>query len=221
MNRTFARLAFLGGTLAIFFGVARCGGDDSSSLGGATGSHGTTGSSDSGHDGTVASNDNNGGSANNGGGSDAPVDTGPPLYDRLGGHDGIANLVDAIVANEITDTDIASYFVPNEQPDASPTVADIKECLVTQLEAAGGGPVVYPTKLLDGYQCRAMKAAHAGLHIGNGTFDKFIVLATGALKAQSVATQDVNDVVAILVGTKSDIVDPLAPDGGPYDAGTE
>jgi hypothetical protein len=62
-----------------------------------------------------------------------------------------------------------------------------------------------------------MSAAHAALHIGNGTFDKFVSIAAATLQP-SVSAADLATIGSVLNGTKSAIVDPSAPDGGPCTA---
>lgn len=150
------------------------------------------------------------------------------LFDRLGGTAGITALVDAIVAAEVTDPEILSYFAPNTlnpPPGGKPTVAQIKGCLVLQITAAvDSTKATYPGKLQDGYQCRDMKTSHAALHIGNGTFDKFAAIATqvatgAAQKSGTLTPDDLKLVGTFLQSQKPLIVDPAAPDGGFFDSG--
>jgi hemoglobin len=156
-----------------------------------------------------------------------PVDSGgggdgaTTLYERLGGNSGIAGAVDAIVAAEVQDPDIASFFAPNGQSGHMPTVAQIKACLVLQLGNAAGGPEVYPGTVAGGFTCRSMKAAHASLHIGNGTFDKFISIAAMTLMTAGVSAADIGTIGGVLTSLKPDIVDPSAPDGGPFMGGSD
>jgi hypothetical protein len=127
------------------------------------------------------------------------------LYDRLGGNDGIATAVDAIVAAEVGDPDIASYFSQQANPKYSPSVADIKECLVLQLDFASGGPQKYPGKTTSGFTCRSMAAAHAALGINSGTFDKFVSIAGATIK-DAVSADDLTTIAGVLNGAKPDVV---------------
>lgn len=158
------------------------------------------------------------------------ADAGPTstLYDRLGGGPGINALVDAIIAEEVKDPEIASYFVFNVQttpPAGHPTVADIKACIALQITAAiDSTKGTYPGKVASGYQCRDMKTAHAMFHIGNGTFDKFAAIAVqvataAAQKSGTVTADDLKLVGTFLASQKPLIVDPAAPDSGFFDAG--
>jgi hypothetical protein len=89
------------------------------------------------------------------------------LYSRLGGKSGITTAVDAIVAEELKDAEIAAFF-GGLGTNGAPTAVQLKECLVNQLGAAAGGPaaeVKYPTTVSGGFTCRDMKSSHAKLAI--------------------------------------------------------
>jgi hypothetical protein len=138
------------------------------------------------------------------------------LYERLGGHAGIQAAIGAIVTAELADSDIASYFAPNlKDPNHMPQPGDIEECFTDLLGQAAGGPETYPTTLDDGYVCRSMPAAHAALHIGGDTFDNFVMIAGGVLKAAKVADPDIATIALVLNGTKTSIIDKNAPASGP------
>lgn len=180
-------------SLVLFAGVGSalvgCGSDDSSGMGANAGA---------------------GGKGGEGGAGDSA------LYDRLGGHEGIKAALGAIVTAELADDDIASFFAPNLQVAShTPQAGDIIDCFTALLGKAAGGPEQYPYKTASGFTCRSMAAAHAGLHIGSGTFDHFVTIAAGVLKEANVDDADIAVVGGVLVGTKHDIVDPDAPATGP------
>jgi hypothetical protein len=194
-------------TLALITGVGcaivACSsdGDDTTASGGSggaagKGAGGSGGKSGSG--GKAAIGEGGAGGAGGAGGSGS-------LYDRLGGTVGITGAVDAIVGAEVEDADIASYFSQSSNPDYSPTVADIKACLVLQLVAVSGGPASYPAKTSTGYQCRDMGTAHADLGINSGTFDKFVSIAAATIK-DAVSADDLVVIGGVLTGTKTSIV---------------
>jgi hypothetical protein len=159
------------------------------------------------------------------------------LYERLGGHAGIRAAVDLVVAAELMDPDIASYFFNQGPPVAAghPTGNQISECFTDLLAQAANGPETYPP---DGgvfddaaapdasvWQCRDLATIHqtqndGGLHISGPTFDKFIMIAAGVVQPV-VSPADFTAIAGVLEGTKGAIVDPNLPDSGdagPYSA---
>lgn len=136
-----------------------------------------------------------------------PNNANSTLYERLGEEQGIANAVDAIVAAEVQDPEIAPFFADATMPGAEPNVDQIKACLVAQLGAASGGPQSYPTTVSGGFTCRSMAEAHAGLGIGSEVFDKFVGIAAMTLTSAGVSEADVETVGGVLNGTKSAIVE--------------
>lgn len=154
-----------------------------------------------------------------GGGGDA----GTTLYGRLGGRAGISAAVDAIVARELMDPEIASYFyfqvTGNPPPVAGhPNVAQLKSCLVNQLANAAGGPEMYPGAPADnmGWQCRNMQAAHTGLRIPNSVFDRFVTIAAGVLMGAGVAADDIAVIGGVLNSTKPQVAQGVDRDGGSF-----
>lgn len=132
---------------------------------------------------------------------------GPTLYQRLGGHAGITAAVDAIVADEVQDAEIAAFFTPNGMPGHMPTVDQIKLCLVAQLGSAAGGPEEYPVMVAGGFTCRSMADAHRNLPpLSNAVFDKFVTIAAGTLTRLGVAADDIAIIGMVLNSTKPDIV---------------
>ncbi len=144
------------------------------------------------------------------GSSGASGSSGTPgaLYTRLGGHAGIRKAINAIVAEELKDPEIAAFFGKVGTP-GHPTASQIEECLTIQLGQAAGGPETYPA-MAEGFQCRSMSASHAGLHIPASSFDKFVTIAAGVLKSAGVADADITTIGGVLNSTKTDIVDTAA-----------
>ena len=194
-------------TLTLLVGVggaiAACSssGDDTAATGGAGGTGGK--SSSAGSAGKSSTAGTGTGTVAEGGAAGAASTS---IYEDLGENAGIAAAVDAIVAAEVADPDIASYFSQSANPAYSPQVADIEACLVIQLDAISGGPYTYPAKTAAGYQCRDMVTTHADLGINGATFDKFVTIAAGVLTAAKVPEADLASLAGVLVGTKPAIV---------------
>ncbi len=156
----------------------------------------------------------------------AAGDAGGTLYARLGGRAGIAGAVDAIVAQELMDPEIASYFYFQVTPgssgmppvDGHPNVAQLKSCLVNQLANAAGGPEQYPGAPADnmGWQCRNMTASHAGLNIPGSVFDRFVTIAAGVLTGAGVAASDIAIIGGVLNSTRAQVAQGTDRDGGSF-----
>jgi hypothetical protein len=167
-----------------------------------------------------------------GGATDSGGDgTTTTLYERLGGHAGIRLAVNAIVAAELTDTKIASYFfnqVASPVPAGHPTVDQLSECFTDLLGSVAGGAETYPTTVTDEagtFTCRDLATIHQPLGISGGTFDTFIVIAAAELKTLGVASADITTIGTVLQGTRTAVVSSSVADAGeqpyvPSEAGT-
>jgi hypothetical protein len=162
----------------------------------------------------------------------SPGDAGSTLYQRLGEHAGIRAAVNAIVAAELQNQDIASYFFfqSGAPGNGHPTADQIEECFTDLVASNAGGPETYGTITTDAgsYTCRSMATIHAPLLISGGTFDEFVMIAGSTLTNLGVSSADVTTLASVLVGTKTDIVtsslgdaglEPFPGDGGSQQAG--
>lgn len=82
------------------------------------------------------------------------------LFDRLGGAEGIASIVDDVVDAHMKNLSISARFLPyKEQPER---LAVIKKHTVDFFSAGSGGPA--------GYTGRDMPTAHKGMNISPGEY---------------------------------------------------
>ncbi len=215
-------------------GVAGCSSSSSSAAAGGTGDDsGTSSSSGGSSSGSSSGSGSSGGSSgSSGAATDGGGDAGSTLYSRLGGHAGIRGAVNAVVAQELMDTDIQTYFfnqVAASVPAGHPTADQIEECFTDLLGHIAGGPESYPTTVVTlddagadagSFTCRDMVTIHQPLKISGGTFDTFVTIAGGVLTSAmgtgnyTYTAADIQTVAGALVGTKSDIVDPAQADAG-------
>jgi hypothetical protein len=222
-------------------GVAACSSSSSPAAAGGTGDDSGTSSSSSGSSSGGSSGSSSGSSSggssgsssgSSGGAMDGGGDAGSTLYGRLGGHAGIRGAVNAIVAQELMDTDIQTYFfnqVATPVTAGHPTADQIEECFTDLLGHIAGGPESYPTTVVTlddagadagSFTCRDMLTIHHPLKISGGTFDTFVTIAGGVLTSAmgtgnyTYTTADIQTVAGALVGTRSDIVDPAQADAG-------
>lgn len=164
-------------------GIAGCGSSSSSNNG--DGAAGQTGRGGAGGGAGGA-----GGSAGGAGGAGGAADGGTlSLYDRLGGKSGLEMFVKTVVETKIlTDADLKTFFfnqVATPIPAGHPSGAQITVCFARFVGAAlqadtyPGAPVNDPANTnTPNFTCRSMTESHKGattmLHIGSGTFDKFV-----------------------------------------------
>jgi hypothetical protein len=168
-------------------------------------------------------------------GSSHPDGGATTAYERLGGHAGLLAFVKGEVENKVLqDTNLKTYFfnqVATPIPAGHPSAGQIEECF-TRLVATVVGEESYPgAPVADAantntpsFTCRSMATSHAGLKIGDKTFDAFVgVLAADlmplvvpdgtALTAGHISQAEFNVVATGLTGTKTAIVDPAAAAG--------
>jgi hypothetical protein len=183
------------------------------------------------------------GSSNSGatpdGGNNTPDGSTTTAYARLGGHAGLLAFVKGEVENKVLkDTNLKTYFfnqVATPIPAGHPSAAQIEECFtrlvasVVAAETYPGDPVADATNTnTPSFTCRSMAVSHAGLKIGDKTFDAFVgvigadlmtlVVPDGtALTAGHISQAEFNTLAGGLTGQKAAIVDPTAPAGpAPY-----
>ena len=116
----------------------------------------------------------------------------PPLYDRLGGMQGVQGLVDRWVAKVGGDARIKGRF-------ANTDLAQLKKQLVDQICDLGDGSCRY--------RGRDMKTAHAGLGISTGEFNAMIDDLIEAMREYKVPRQEQAELVTLLRSMREDIVE--------------
>jgi hypothetical protein len=141
------------------------------------------------------------------------------LYDRLGRHAGITMLVKDAFENAsggiLTDPQLASYFyirtggyaVPGgDSAGGAPSLDVVEACFTDLLSNAAGGPEQYPTDE-QGFTCRDMRSAHAGLGITAYAFQRFVSLLASRFVMDGVSSDDLMTLGAAILGTQTDIID--------------
>ena len=125
------------------------------------------------------------------------------LYQRLGGAEGIAAIVDDIIDRHAVNPALAPRFASRDLPQMKRLGAQLASC-------ATGGPQACSTRWL--------RSAYAGLAINEREFRATMDDILGALHAQGVPPAEVNEVVAILFALQADAACPAPacvsqPDG--------
>ena len=153
----------------------------------------------------------------------------PTLYDRLGGQAGLETFVKTVVETKIlTDADLKTFFfnqVATPIPAGHPSATQIVGCFARfvgsalQADTYPGLPVADPANTnTPAFTCRSMVAAHQGagnmLHIGSGTFDKFVgyiaasltpLVKPTATKAGEITQAEFDALAAALNGQKTGV----------------
>ena len=114
------------------------------------------------------------------------------LYDRLGGVRVIYVIVDDFVGRVTTDTRISRFFKDSNLP-------LIREQLTQLVCQVSSGPCTYLGA--------DMKAAHSGMSISKADFDAVAEDLTVSLDKFNVAPREKSELLAILGGMRTDIVE--------------
>ena len=134
------------------------------------------------------------------------------LYDRLGGDDGLAKIVDDFTPRVLQDPRVNwprnnvkhhTFSLKKEGETATwkatpENVAQLKKHLVQFLALATGGPAHYEGK--------EIKSSHAGLQIGNPEFDAAIGDVKASLDKLQIPNKEQKELLAILESTRPQIV---------------
>ncbi len=117
------------------------------------------------------------------------------LYERLGGYDAIAVVVDALMVR-IKDDDKLRRFYDHRGADG---IAREQQLLVDFLCASTGGPMVYTG--------RDMKLLHVGMRLDEEDWKRAMVHLTATLDAFEVPEQEKGEVMSFHENLKSEIVE--------------
>jgi|ERR1051326_412794 hemoglobin len=117
------------------------------------------------------------------------------LYQRLGGYDAIAAVVDDFITRLATDPRFQRFF----SGFSDDSKKRLRQHILDQFCAAAGGPCVY--------MGREMRTAHAGLKISEDDWNAAAKHLVEALDKYKVPEAEKNDLLAFVVSQKKDIVE--------------
>jgi hemoglobin len=117
------------------------------------------------------------------------------LYQRLGGYDAIAAVVDDLLPRLQSDRRLARFW----QHRGEDGMRREKQLLIDFLCASAGGPLYYTG--------RDMKTSHRGMRIDEGDWSAFLGHLNATLEAFGVPRRESEEVVAFVQSTKPDIVE--------------
>jgi hemoglobin len=130
-------------------------------------------------------------------GPDVQEDTAPPptLYDRLGGADGVKQVVDKLVENVTSDPAVNKSFRNTK----GPKLEALKKSIADQICEIAGGPCKYGGK--------DMKTAHKGMKITEAQFESFVNDLKLALAEAKVGDAEQAELLEKLAPLKEDVVE--------------
>ena len=117
------------------------------------------------------------------------------LYDRLGGYNAVAAVVDDFVGRLVTDKQFERFFAGH----STDSKKRIRQHIVDQLCAAAGGPCVYTG--------RTMKDSHMGLNISEADWDAAAKHLVASLDKFKVPEPEKKELLAFVTSLKADIVE--------------
>jgi hemoglobin len=130
-------------------------------------------------------------------GPDVHEDTAPPptLYDRLGGADGVKQVVDKLIENVTQDPAVNKSFRNTK----GPKLEALKKNLADQICEVAGGPCKYVGK--------DMKTAHKGMKITDAQFDSLVNDLKLAMAEAKVGDAEQQELLEKLAPLREDIVE--------------
>jgi hemoglobin len=123
------------------------------------------------------------------------LDPTPSLYERLGGYDGIAAIVDDLLPRLLGDSQLAVYW----KGKCKDSLKKDRQLIVDFLGAAFGGPVVYLG--------RDMKTSHDGLGITETEWSRFIDHVAATLNNMAVTGPEASEFMAAAQTLKAEVVE--------------
>jgi hemoglobin len=117
------------------------------------------------------------------------------LYDRLGGYDAIAAVIDDLMRRMLEDQRLAKYFIGH----GDDSKKRLRQLQIGLICLSVGGPCFYTG--------RDMKTVHTGLGIGGAEWQSMITHLIGALDDFNVADEEQKEILNLLSAIKGDIVE--------------
>jgi hemoglobin len=117
------------------------------------------------------------------------------LYQRVGGYDALAAVVDDFIGRLVADKRFEKFFVGHSED----STKRIRQHILDQFCAATGGPCIYVG--------RDMKTTHKGLGITEADWDSAAKHLTASLDKFKVPEKEKNEILAFVTSLKKDIVE--------------
>ena len=122
------------------------------------------------------------------------MDPGPSFYERLGGYDGVAAIVDDLLPRLLDDARLGVYW----KGKCRDSLKKDRQLLVDFLASAFGGPTAYLG--------RDMKTSHDGLGITDPEWNRFIEHVRATLETLAIPTREAAARNSAAEAVKGDVV---------------
>ena len=119
------------------------------------------------------------------------------LYQRLGGYDAIAAVVDDFVMQLATDPSLGAFFKGHSED----SIKKIRQHVIDFICNAAGGPCSYTG--------RDMKTSHKGLGITEAQWNKSVEYLKATLDKFKVTEKEQNELFAAVSSVKNDIIEKM------------
>lgn len=117
------------------------------------------------------------------------------LYQRVGGYDALAAVVDDFIGRLVADKRFEKFFVGHSED----SLKRIRQHILDQFCAATGGPCIY--------NGRDMKTSHKGLGITEADWDAAAKHLSATLDKFKVPEKEKDEILAFVTSLKKDIVE--------------
>jgi hemoglobin len=117
------------------------------------------------------------------------------LYERVGGYNALAAVVDDFIGRLVSDKQFEKFFMGH----STDSKKRIRQHILDQFCVATGGPCVYTG--------REMKTSHSGLGITNADWDAAAKHLVASLDKFKVPEKEKGEILAFVTTLKNDIVD--------------
>lgn len=117
------------------------------------------------------------------------------LYERVGGYNALALVVDDFIGRLVADKQFEKFFAGH----STDSKRRIRQHILDQFCVATGGPCVYTG--------REMKTSHAGLGITNADWDAAAKHLVASLDKYKVPEKEKGEILAFVTTLKNDIVE--------------
>jgi hemoglobin len=117
------------------------------------------------------------------------------LYERIGGYNALAAVVDDFITRLVTDKQFEKFFSGH----STDSKKRIRQHLLDQFCSATGGPCIYTG--------RDMKMTHSGLGITNAEWDAAAKHLVASLDKYKVPEKEKGEVLSFVTSLKKDIVE--------------